>query len=301
MTNRHRIWVEHAGGRIALARRGDAEAGKPPALLVHGTGFVAEVWDEVARGLARRHTVYGIRPPRPRQPATSLHPIGITSSISHRMACAVVETLGLADIFGVGHSAGATDLLLAAHLMPGRFSRLFVMEPTIMDPRARSDGGLSDKAAASVQGTLRRTARIRQRRHGIQPLSRGTGVRGLVGRRPAGLHPARLRDAARRPGAAAVPAGNRSGDAAADLRGDGAGLRRRRTRQSLRLAHRDRLPGARRHRRNFVGRLQGDGREGGRADPGRERVDVRRRRPLRGAGSAAQLLQALEAFEAQTR
>jgi pimeloyl-ACP methyl ester carboxylesterase len=155
MTNRHRIWVEHAGGRIALTRWGDADASKPPALLVYGTGFVAEVWDEVARELAHRYTVYGIdRRGHGRSHKPSLdryHFLDFASDV-----CAVVETLGLTEIFGVGHSAGATDLLLAARQLPGRFSRLFVMEPTIMDPRAPADGGLSDKAAASVQGTLRR-------------------------------------------------------------------------------------------------------------------------------------------------
>ena len=33
---------------------------KPPALLVHGTGFVANVWDEVARELASTYTVYAL-------------------------------------------------------------------------------------------------------------------------------------------------------------------------------------------------------------------------------------------------
>lgn len=153
MTNRHRIWVEHAGGHIAVARWG--EAGKPPALLVHGTGFVAEVWDQVARELARRYTVYGIdrrgHGASHKPHLDQYHFLDFASDV-----CAVIETLGLADVFGIGHSAGATDLLLAARLKPGRFSRMFVMEPTIMDPRAPSDGGLSDKAAASVQGTLRR-------------------------------------------------------------------------------------------------------------------------------------------------
>lgn len=155
MTNRHRIWVEHAGGRIALARWGDVDAGKPPALLVHGTGFVAEVWDEVARGLARRYTVYGIdRRGHGSSHKPSLdryHFLDFASDV-----CAVVETLGLNDIFGVGHSAGATDLLLAAYLLPRRFSRLFVMEPTIMDPRTRADGEPGDEATASLQGMLRR-------------------------------------------------------------------------------------------------------------------------------------------------
>ena len=60
-------------------------------------------------------------------------------------------------MFGVGHSAGATDLLLAAKLLPRRFSRLFVMEPTVMDPRAApADMRLSDKGASTVKGVLRR-------------------------------------------------------------------------------------------------------------------------------------------------
>jgi hypothetical protein len=54
LTNPQRIWVEQAGTRIALARWGDASSGKPPALLVHGTSFVGEVWDEVASELDER-------------------------------------------------------------------------------------------------------------------------------------------------------------------------------------------------------------------------------------------------------
>ena len=54
MMERHRLWVRHAGARMALARWGDPDSNKPPALLVHGTGFVAEVWDAVARELASK-------------------------------------------------------------------------------------------------------------------------------------------------------------------------------------------------------------------------------------------------------
>jgi len=74
--------------------------------------------------------------------------------------CTVIEALSLSDILGVGHSAGGTDLLLAAKLLPQRFSRLFVMEPTVMDPRTiRADRAkLSDKSRAMVQGVLRRRA-----------------------------------------------------------------------------------------------------------------------------------------------
>ncbi len=57
-STRERIWIERPGARIAVARWGDAKSGMPPILLVHGTGFVAEVWEDVARKLALNHIVY---------------------------------------------------------------------------------------------------------------------------------------------------------------------------------------------------------------------------------------------------
>lgn len=47
---------------------------------------------------------------------------------------AVIDHLGLEGAYGVGHSAGATDLLLAAGVRPDAFRSLFAMEPTTMDP-----------------------------------------------------------------------------------------------------------------------------------------------------------------------
>ena len=115
-------------------RDGGGGSRKPPALLVHGTGFVAEVWDEVAHELASDYTVYGID--RRGHGASHKPSAERYHFLDFAEFCAVVEALDLTDIFGIGHSAGATDLLLAAKLLPRRFSRLFVMEPTIMDPRA---------------------------------------------------------------------------------------------------------------------------------------------------------------------
>ena len=159
MTNPHRISVGPAGEHIALARWGEANSRKPPALLLHGTGFVAEVWDEVARGLSSRYTVYALdrrgHGGSHKPPADRYHFQDFAEDL-----CRVIEALELSDIYGIGHSAGATDLLLAAKLLPGRFSRLFVMEPTIMDPRAVRTGvtGLSDFATGAVHGVLRRQA-----------------------------------------------------------------------------------------------------------------------------------------------
>jgi pimeloyl-ACP methyl ester carboxylesterase len=159
MTNRHRIWIENDGGRIAVVRWGETDPNKPPALLSHGTSFVAETWDEVATVLASRYMVYALdrrgHGASHKPAADRYHFVDYASDV-----CAVIETLDLHDLFGIGHSAGATDLLLAAKLLPRRFSRLFVMEPTVMDPRANQGGSaqLSDKALANVQGVLRRQA-----------------------------------------------------------------------------------------------------------------------------------------------
>jgi len=58
MINQHRLSIGSAEDRIALVRWGDGD--KPPALLLHGTGFCADVWDELARDLASNYAVYAL-------------------------------------------------------------------------------------------------------------------------------------------------------------------------------------------------------------------------------------------------
>ncbi len=148
-----RFSIGSADGQIAMLQWGGN--GKPPALLLHGTGFVADVWDEVARELASTHTVYALD----RRGHGASHKPGAYHFLDYADdVCRVIDALELHDIYGIGHSAGATDLLLAAKLRPGRFARLFVMEPTAMDPREARSGGLSDESLSRVQGTLRRRA-----------------------------------------------------------------------------------------------------------------------------------------------
>jgi pimeloyl-ACP methyl ester carboxylesterase len=148
-----RFSIGPAGAEIAMLQWG--ESGKPPALLVHSTGFVADVWDEVARELASSYTVYALdrRGHGASHKPDTYHFLDFAEDV-----CRVIDTLDLRDIYGIGHSAGATDLLLAANLRPGIFTRLFVMEPTAMDPRAARSGTLSEESLARVEGTLRRRA-----------------------------------------------------------------------------------------------------------------------------------------------
>lgn len=156
-STRERIWLERPDGRIAVARWGDANSNKPPVLLVHGTGFVSEVWEDVACALASDHVVYAFD----RRGHGASHKPAIDQYHFMDFALdlsAVVETLQLSDVVGVGHSAGGTDLLLAAKLLPNHFSRLFVMEPTVMDPRADRSrvGTLSDESKAYLEQLRRR-------------------------------------------------------------------------------------------------------------------------------------------------
>ena len=157
MTDPVRISIGDTDARIALARWGAEDSAKPPALLLHGTGFVAEVWDDVARELALRYTVYALdrrgHGDSHKPAANRYHFQDFAEDV-----CRVIEALDLTNIYGIGHSAGATDLLLAAKLLPERFARLFVMEPTIMDPRAARPDALSDLSKGAVQSALRRRA-----------------------------------------------------------------------------------------------------------------------------------------------
>jgi pimeloyl-ACP methyl ester carboxylesterase len=155
MTSPHRLSVGPADARLALARWGEDGSRKPPALLSHGTGFVAEVWDDVARELASDYTVYALdrrgHGDSHKPAADRYHFLDFADDI-----CTVIEALDLSNIYGIGHSAGATDLMLAAKLKPARFARLFVMEPTVMNPHMTRPDGKDVSDLAAVQNVLRR-------------------------------------------------------------------------------------------------------------------------------------------------
>src|SRR5829696_7039791 len=154
MVSPRRFSIGSAEDRIALVQWGE---NKPPALLLHGTGFCADVLNEIAHDLASDHTVYAVdrrgHGESHKPTAGHYHFLDYAEDV-----CRIIETLDLRDIYGIGHSAGATDLLLAAKLRPTRFTRLFAMEPTAMDPRAARDAELSEAGNAAVSGALRRRA-----------------------------------------------------------------------------------------------------------------------------------------------
>lgn len=157
VSSRERIWIERAGAPIAVARWGDTKSKRPPILLVHGTGFVAEIWEDVARKLASNYVVYAFdRRGHGASQKREAHEYQFLDFAED--ACAVIETLQLSDLFAIGHSAGGTDLLLAATLLPNHFTRLFVIEPTVMNPNKGTNNGgtLSDRSREFIRQVGRR-------------------------------------------------------------------------------------------------------------------------------------------------
>ena len=110
---------------------GAAREGQPSWVFCHATGFHARCWDQVVAGL----------------PATA-HVIAIDMRGHGRSAkqgpydwdnfandvCALIETLDIPSIVGVGHSMGGNAITQAAARLPERFERLVLVDPVIMDP-----------------------------------------------------------------------------------------------------------------------------------------------------------------------
>ncbi len=140
-------WLDLPAGRMHYL-----EWGKPPVqadgdqviVLVHGTGFAAGLWDPIASRLAAAgYSVLAFD--RRGHGRTAIAPATFEFLDFADDVIAFTTALDLGAVHGVGHSAGATDLLLAAGRRPERFSTLVAMEPTIMDPdRSRTvEPGLS--------------------------------------------------------------------------------------------------------------------------------------------------------------
>lgn len=148
-------------GDLVLHRWGDDD-GRPAALLVHGTGFCGPVWTGVGAHLLDAFVVYALDRRGHGQSAKPADDYDFTDFADD--AVRVIDALGLDGAYGVGHSAGATDLLLAAVERPDAFRRLFVIEPTAMDATAPTRRPDLDAAHEVVLGSItRRTARFADR------------------------------------------------------------------------------------------------------------------------------------------
>ncbi|MGW4368288.1 alpha/beta fold hydrolase [Nocardia takedensis] len=121
------------GVRVVVHATADPEPGRPVAVLIHGTGYVAQVWEEILPALAPTHTVLALDrrgQGLSDQPAEGYDFVDFADDL-----CAVIDHFDLAGAYAVAHSAGATDALLAAARRPAAFARIFAVEPTVMIPR----------------------------------------------------------------------------------------------------------------------------------------------------------------------
>jgi len=128
-------YSECNGIRLLYWRWGDPASGRPPAILLHGTAFCGATWRPVAEALAEHYVVYALdRRGHGRSDAPK------TGYEFHDFAddlVAFADAHRIEDAYGIGHSAGGTDFLLAATRRPRAFSRLVVMEPTMTDIAVR--------------------------------------------------------------------------------------------------------------------------------------------------------------------
>ncbi len=105
-----------------------------PVVLMHGMGAVARSWQPVAERLAARRPVYALDR-RGHGGSADTPPLSF-ARFRDDLLTFLTDT-GLRGVVGVGHSAGGTDLLLAA-AESEVFEHLIVVEPTLLDAAARS-------------------------------------------------------------------------------------------------------------------------------------------------------------------
>ena len=121
--------VDSTGGvRVAVY---DLGGDGPPLLLSHATGFHAHVWTPVVASLQSQFHCYAFdqraHGDTETPPGLDLAWEGLGDD-----ALAAVGGLGLEHPFGVGHSSGATALLLAEASRPGTFRALYCYEPVVL-------------------------------------------------------------------------------------------------------------------------------------------------------------------------
>jgi pimeloyl-ACP methyl ester carboxylesterase len=103
----------------------------PDLVLVHATGFCAEVFGPLARGLGDRYHCWGLdlrahgRSDRPGDGDFSWS--GFATDV-----LAASDHLGLRSPVGFGHSCGGAALLLAEQARPGTFDWLYCFEPVVL-------------------------------------------------------------------------------------------------------------------------------------------------------------------------
>lgn len=109
-----------------------------PAVLVHGAGLHGRLWAPLAALLRPRFRCVAVDL---RGHGCSSLPEGVRLDWNGfgRDVLATLDALGVEGAFGIGHSSGATALLLAEQARPGAFGALYCFEPVFVPP-GNADG-----------------------------------------------------------------------------------------------------------------------------------------------------------------
>ena len=132
----------------------------PTIVYSHATGFHGRVWQPLATRLARHQ--YGVAVDY-RGHGDSTRPTTGTDTVDWHDyrddALAVLDAIDTATampLFGVGHSMGATSLVMAELARPGTFSALALYEPIIFPIDETETRREAMQASALITGTRRR-------------------------------------------------------------------------------------------------------------------------------------------------
>jgi len=107
----------------------------PPMVMVHPTGFLGRIWAPYADQLAPRYRVVAVDTRGHGDSSKPESGYGWDQQASDLEA--IMDALGLRAALGVGHSAGATAIALAAAARPELFAKAVLIDP-IISPRGET-------------------------------------------------------------------------------------------------------------------------------------------------------------------
>ena len=130
--------------------------GAPPLLLLHATGFLADLWRRVVEGLREHYDVAALDL---RGHGRSDRPDGRYDfpTLAGDVAGAL-DALGWRDVYAVGHSTGGGLALIVAARRPELVRRVFGVEPIVPTPSRRPAGPTRKKRGSLADGARLRRA-----------------------------------------------------------------------------------------------------------------------------------------------
>ncbi len=126
------------GVRMAYVERTGSDENAPTGLFVHGLGCHARDWDATLRRLDSTQSVICVDF-RGHGQSEKKGPYSWSQLGSD--LCALIYSLNLESIIGIGHCLGAHPLLQAAAVLNKRFKALLLFEPAVFAPRAYAAAG----------------------------------------------------------------------------------------------------------------------------------------------------------------